>query len=72
MGMVPMAGAVSGVPSPTTNLNIGMEYWGAASSPAVPAMRGNVSAAPVSGGYVTNGTREVVQSHLSVQVCLSP
>ncbi|KAK4389182.1 bZIP transcription factor 68 [Sesamum angolense] len=31
MAMVPMpaVGAVSGVPGPTTNLNIGMDYWGA-------------------------------------------
>ncbi|KAK6137259.1 hypothetical protein DH2020_029006 [Rehmannia glutinosa] len=42
MAMVPISavGAVSGVPGPTTNLNIGMDYWGATPSPAIPAMRG--------------------------------
>ncbi|KAG6389714.1 hypothetical protein SASPL_151187 [Salvia splendens] len=36
----PAVGAVSGVPGPTTNLNIGMDYWGGAQSCAMPGMRG--------------------------------
>ncbi|KAG8375136.1 hypothetical protein BUALT_Bualt10G0069000 [Buddleja alternifolia] len=69
MAMVPMpaVGAVSGVPGPTTNLNIGMDYWGTAPSPAVPAMRGKVPATPVAGGMVTTGSRDSMQSQLWIQ-----
>ncbi|KAL6574690.1 hypothetical protein OROMI_011975 [Orobanche minor] len=35
-------GAVSGVPGPTTNLKIRMDYWGGGQSSAMPAMRGKV------------------------------
>ncbi|KAL3844456.1 hypothetical protein ACJIZ3_001859 [Penstemon smallii] len=60
MAMVPMpaAGAVSGVPGPTTNLNIGMDYWGAAPSPGMPAMRGKVPA---------KGSHDGVQSQHWIQ-----
>ncbi|KAE8800259.1 Transcription factor HBP-1a [Hordeum vulgare] len=33
---------VGGVAGPTTNLNIGMDYWGATGSSPVPAIRGKV------------------------------
>ncbi|KAL6549833.1 bZIP transcription factor 16 [Orobanche minor] len=67
--MVPISaiGAVSGVPGPTTNLNIGMDYWGAAPSSAIPGMRGKVSANPVAGGMVTTGSRDNIQSQLWIQ-----
>ena len=44
MPLVPVqSGAViGGVAGPATNLNIGMDYWGAAGSSPVPAMRGKV------------------------------
>lgn len=45
------------VPGPTTNLNIGMDYWGAG---------------PVAGGMITAGSRESIQSQLWPQVCLFP
>lgn len=75
MGMVPIpapaVGAVSGVPGPTTNLNIGMDYWGAAPSSGMPGMRGKVSATPVAGGVVATGSRDNMQSQLWIQVSLS-
>ncbi|GER56258.1 BZIP transcription factor 3 family protein [Striga asiatica] len=64
--VVPIS-AVSGVPGPTTNLNIGMDYWGATPSPSIPAMRGKVSVAPVAGGMITTGSRDSIQSQLWVQ-----
>ncbi|KAL7159876.1 hypothetical protein ABFS83_01G056500 [Erythranthe nasuta] len=68
MGMVPIS-AVGGVPGPTTNLNIGMDYWGAAATPSsgIPAMRGKVSATPVAGAMVTTGSRDSIQSQHWVQ-----
>ena len=36
-------GVVIGGVAPTTNLNIGMDYWGAAGSSPVPAMHGKAS-----------------------------
>ncbi|CAK9173458.1 unnamed protein product [Ilex paraguariensis] len=62
------AGVQAGVPGPTTNLNIGMDYWGAATSSTIPAMRGKVLSAPVAGGMVPAGSRESVQSQLWIQV----
>jgi plant G-box-binding factor len=39
MSMLPIQpGAMVGVPGSTTNLNIGMDYWAAPGSAAVPAM----------------------------------
>lgn len=63
MAVVPMpAGAAVG---PTTNLNIGMDYWGAPTS----GMRGKVPAAtpPVAAGIVTAGSRDSSQSQLWLQ-----
>ncbi|KAL6556451.1 hypothetical protein OROGR_005739 [Orobanche gracilis] len=70
--MVPISaiGPVSGVPGPTTNLNIGMDYWGAAPSSAIPGMQGKVSGNPVAGGMVTTGSRENIQSQLWIQFLL--
>ncbi|CAI9095299.1 OLC1v1031218C1 [Oldenlandia corymbosa var. corymbosa] len=64
MAIVPLSapGAPAVVAGPTTNLNIGMDYWNAAASPAVPAMRGKVPAAPVAGGVPAG--RDGVQSQL--------
>uniref|UniRef100_A0A1J3GHQ1 Transcription factor HBP-1a n=1 Tax=Noccaea caerulescens TaxID=107243 RepID=A0A1J3GHQ1_NOCCA len=39
--IMPMTAA--GVPGPPTNLNIGMDYWGAPTSAAIPGMPGKVS-----------------------------
>ncbi|CDP11682.1 unnamed protein product [Coffea canephora] len=66
--MLPISapGAPGGLSGPTTNLNIGMDYWGSAASPTVPAMRGKVPTAPVAGGMVTGG-RDGVQSQLWIQ-----
>ncbi|CAH2059249.1 unnamed protein product [Thlaspi arvense] len=44
--IMPMTAA--GVPGPPTNLNIGMDYWGAPTSSAIPGMHGKASA-PVPG-----------------------
>ncbi|KAL2545483.1 basic region/leucine zipper transcription factor 16 [Forsythia ovata] len=67
LAIVPMAaaGAVGGVP-PTTNLNIGMDYWGAATPSTIPAMRGKVPSLGA-GGMVTTGSRENVQSQHWIQ-----
>lgn len=46
---------------PTTNLNIGMEYWNGTNSSNSPAMRGNVTSGPVAGGMVTSGSRDNMQ-----------
>uniref|UniRef100_A0A5B7AJ13 Putative transcription factor HBP-1a n=1 Tax=Davidia involucrata TaxID=16924 RepID=A0A5B7AJ13_DAVIN len=69
IAMVPMsaAGAPGGVPGPTTNLNIGMDYWGAPTSSTLPALHGKVPSAPVAGGMVTAGSRESIQSQLWIQ-----
>lgn len=73
MAVVPMtaAGASGAVPGPATNLNIGMDYWGAPSS-AIPAIRGKVPTTPVAGGLVTSGSRDGAQSQLWLQVGLFP
>ena len=70
MAIMPISapGAPGGVPGPTTNLNIGMDYWGAPTSSTIPAMRGKVPSAPVTGGIVTAGSRDSVQSQLWLQV----
>ncbi|KAM7525477.1 hypothetical protein LguiA_015379 [Lonicera macranthoides] len=64
---MPVAGAPVGVPGPTTNLNIGMDYWGGATSSAIPAIRGKSPSTPVAGGMVTTGSRESMQSQLWLQ-----
>uniref|UniRef100_A0A0D3F063 BZIP domain-containing protein n=1 Tax=Oryza barthii TaxID=65489 RepID=A0A0D3F063_9ORYZ len=50
MSMAPtQTGVVIGGVAPTTNLNIGMDYWGAAGSSPVPAMHGKASSGSVRG-----------------------
>ncbi|XP_028106488.1 bZIP transcription factor 16-like [Camellia sinensis] len=69
MPIMPVAAAgAPGVPGPTTNLNIGMDYWGAATSSTLPALRGKAPPTPVAGGMVTAGSRDSVQSQLWLQV----
>ncbi|GAB2273417.1 bZIP transcription factor 16 [Dionaea muscipula] len=60
MPILPMSTAAPpvAIAGPTTNLNIGMDYWG---TPA-PAMRGKVSSAAVAPGMVTSGSRDNSQS----------
>ncbi|XP_038678990.1 bZIP transcription factor 16-like isoform X2 [Tripterygium wilfordii] len=69
MAVVPLsaAGAPGAVSGPATNLNIGMDYWGAPTSSAIPAMRGKVPSTPVAGGTVAAGPRDIVQSQLWLQ-----
>ncbi|KAE9606998.1 putative transcription factor bZIP family [Lupinus albus] len=69
ISMVPISagGAPGTVPGPTTNLNIGMDYWGAPTSANIPAMRGKVPTPAVAGGMVTTGSRDSVQSQLWLQ-----
>ncbi|XP_056687268.1 bZIP transcription factor 16 isoform X2 [Spinacia oleracea] len=69
MAMVPMPGPGAPVPvsGPATNLNIGMDYWGAPASSPIQAMRGNVSSAPVATGIVPVGSRDNLQSQLWLQ-----
>ena len=72
MAMVPISGAGAAplaVAGPTTNLNIGMDYWAAPTSSAIPAMRGK-GPAPVAGGFAS-GSRDSVQSQPWLQVRLS-
>lgn len=70
MSTVPIsaAGSAGVIPGPTTNLNIGMDYWGGPTSSAVPAMRGKVPSPPVTGGIVSGGARDNVQPQLWLQV----
>lgn len=70
MAMMPISAAAAPgtVPGPTTNLNIGMDYWGAAASSNMSAIRGKVPSTPVAGGIVTAGSRDNVQSQLWLQV----
>uniref|UniRef100_A0A0E0G0J4 BZIP domain-containing protein n=1 Tax=Oryza nivara TaxID=4536 RepID=A0A0E0G0J4_ORYNI len=50
MSMAPtQTGVVIGGVAPTTNLNIGMDYWGAAGSSPVPAVHGKASSGSVRG-----------------------
>ncbi|XP_062218079.1 transcription factor HBP-1a-like isoform X3 [Phragmites australis] len=50
MSMLPIQpGAMVGVPGSTTNLNIGMDYWAAPGSAAVPAIHGKASAGSARG-----------------------
>lgn len=67
ISVVPISTAGTPVPGPTTNLNIGMDYWGGATPSAIPAIRGKVSP-PITGGTVNAGTRDNVQSQLWLQV----
>lgn len=69
MAMVPISGPGAtplAVAGPTTNLNIGMDYWATPTSSAIPAMRGKVPSTPVAGGIVS-GSRDSVQSQLWLQ-----
>nr|XP_043627711.1 bZIP transcription factor 16-like isoform X1 [Erigeron canadensis]XP_043627712.1 bZIP transcription factor 16-like isoform X1 [Erigeron canadensis] len=52
------------VAGPTTNLNIGMEYWNGTSSPNIPAMHGSITSVQAAGGMVTAGSRDNMQSQL--------
>jgi plant G-box-binding factor len=63
--IMPMTAA--GVPGPPTNLNIGMDYWGAPTSAGIPGMHGKVST-PVP-GVVAPGSRDGGHSQPWLQVC---
>ncbi|KAJ6714758.1 G-BOX-BINDING FACTOR 3-RELATED [Salix viminalis] len=69
MAVVPIsaASASGALPGPTTNLNIGMDYWGAPASSNAPAIRGKVPSAPVAGGVVSTGSRDGAQSQIWLQ-----
>ncbi|XP_027359656.1 bZIP transcription factor 16 isoform X2 [Abrus precatorius] len=69
MSIIPISagGAPGAVPGPTTNLNIGMDYWGTPTSSNIPALRGKVPSTAVAGGMVTTGSRDSVQSQLWLQ-----
>ncbi|XP_068650413.1 bZIP transcription factor 1-B-like isoform X2 [Aristolochia californica] len=64
MPMMPMTAAGS-VAGPTTNLNIGMDYWGGPPTPPLPMWRGKVSASNSGSRMVPGGPRE--QSDLWLQ-----
>ncbi|XP_028754686.1 bZIP transcription factor 16 [Neltuma alba] len=61
---ISLAGAPGAVPGPTTNLNIGMDYWGAPTSSATPVLHGKVPSTAVGEGMVTAGSQDGVQSQL--------
>ncbi|KAI9111715.1 hypothetical protein K1719_017405 [Acacia pycnantha] len=62
---ISVAGAPGAVPGPTTNLNIGMDYWGAPTS-TIPGLHGKVPSTAVAEGIVTAGAHDGVQlQHLS-------
>ncbi|GLT80624.1 hypothetical protein SLA2020_520550 [Shorea laevis] len=60
-------GRQNAVPGPATNLHIGMDYWGAPASSAIPAIRGKVPSTPVAGGIVAAGSRDNLQSQSWLQ-----
>ncbi|XP_058108403.1 bZIP transcription factor 1-B-like isoform X2 [Magnolia sinica] len=67
MAMMAMPGGVSG---PTTNLNIGMDYWGGHAPTSIAAMRGKLPAVPATGAIVPGnhmGSRDGVPSELWLQ-----
>ena len=64
---ISVAGAAGVVPGPTTNLNIGMDYWGAQTS-TIPGRHGKVSSAAVAEGMVTGGFQVGVQLQFLLQV----
>ncbi|KAL6957049.1 hypothetical protein U1Q18_046879, partial [Sarracenia purpurea var. burkii] len=74
MAMVPMpaVGAPAGVLGPTTNVNIGMDYWGTATSSTLPRLRGKTSPSPVGGGMVTAGSQESLPSPFWLHVVCPP
>ncbi|GKV10615.1 hypothetical protein SLEP1_g21956 [Rubroshorea leprosula] len=67
MSVVPISsvGGVAAIPGPTTNLHIGMDYWGGPVASA--AICGNVPSTLVAGGIVAAGSRDNVQSQLWLQ-----
>lgn len=72
MPLMPMlaTGVPGAVPGPTTNLNIGMDYWVAPASSAI-APTGQISAAAVTGSTIPStlvGASEKVPSELWLQV----
>ncbi|MED6220339.1 hypothetical protein PIB30_043947 [Stylosanthes scabra] len=69
MSVIPItaAGTPGAVPGPTTNLNIGMDYWGTPTASNIPALRGKVPSTAVAGGMVAAGSRDSVQSQLWLQ-----
>ncbi|CAL9152403.1 bZIP transcription factor 1-B-like isoform X1 [Musa acuminata AAA Group] len=59
MSMVPMPATAPGaVAGPTTNLNIGMDYWGAPSSSPIP-MHGKIPATAVGGAAVPGAPSDI-------------
>ncbi|XP_028754685.1 bZIP transcription factor 16 [Neltuma alba] len=64
---MPISAPGAPIAGPTTNLNIGMDYWGAPTSAAIPALHGKVPSGAVAGGMVTAGSRDNVQSQLWLQ-----
>lgn len=69
MAMVPMTapGAPAPGPGPATNLNIGMDYWGAPATSPIQAIRGKVPSAPANTGIVPAGSRDNLPSQLWLQ-----
>lgn len=70
MSILPISttSAPGAVPGPTTNLNIGMDYWGTPTSSTIPALHGKVPSAAVAGGMIAAGSRDGVQSQVWLQV----
>ncbi|GAB4857894.1 hypothetical protein Ancab_015799 [Ancistrocladus abbreviatus] len=69
MSIIPMstAAAPGVVPGPTTNLNIGMDYWGSPPSSTITAIPGKVPSGSVAAGMVATGSRDNMQSQLWLQ-----
>ncbi|KAL3006113.1 hypothetical protein AAZX31_08G258600 [Glycine max] len=69
MSILPISttSAPGAVPGPTTNLNIGMDYWGTPTSSTIPALHGKVPSTAVAGGMIAAGSRDGVQSQVWLQ-----
>nr|XP_010920014.1 bZIP transcription factor 16 isoform X1 [Elaeis guineensis]XP_010920015.1 bZIP transcription factor 16 isoform X1 [Elaeis guineensis]XP_010920016.1 bZIP transcription factor 16 isoform X1 [Elaeis guineensis]XP_019705678.1 bZIP transcription factor 16 isoform X1 [Elaeis guineensis] len=67
---MPVAGVPGGVAGPTTNLNIGMDYWNTSTPSPMPPIRGKAPAATGAGAMVPgglSGSRENAPSELWMQ-----
>ncbi|CAN6486609.1 unnamed protein product [Victoria cruziana] len=67
---IPPGGVPGAPPGPTTNLNIGMDYWAGAASTPISTMHGKLPSTPVTGQIVPSGlagTRDNIQSEVWLQ-----
>lgn len=65
------AGVPGGIAGPTTNLNIGMDYWVGPTSTVIPPVHGKISTTAATGAMISGslvGTNEKVPAEIWLQV----